>query len=119
VAAVKNKEISKMGALTEGELAQVLSSLCKQRQESIEGFRKGGREELAAKESRELGILQTFLPPALSQEQVEKRVQEVIAELGVSGAKGMGPVMKKLREEMTGKVDGQLLSDTVRKFLSA
>ncbi|MDO8462142.1 MAG: GatB/YqeY domain-containing protein, partial [Deltaproteobacteria bacterium] len=117
VAAIKNKEIDKRGALTDVELTQVLGTLCKQRRESIVEFKKGGRDDLVQKETRELDILQAFLPKALSPEEVEKRVKQVIADLAAVGPKEMGRVMKALKDEMAGKVDGQVLSETVRRLL--
>lgn len=117
VAAVKNKEIDKRGALTDVELTQVVATLCKQRRESIVEFKKGGRDDLVQKETRELEILQAFLPKALSSEELEKRVKQVIGDLGAAGPKDMGRVMKALKDEMAGKVDGQLLSETVRRLL--
>ncbi|MBI1909894.1 MAG: GatB/YqeY domain-containing protein [Deltaproteobacteria bacterium] len=118
VAAIKNKEIDKRGELTEPEAVQVVATLVKQRRESIAEFSKGGRQDLVDKETRELGILLAFLPPSLPAEEVEGRVKKKIAELGAKDVKDMGRVMKALREELAGQVDGQLLSDTVRKLLA-
>jgi len=115
--AIKYKEIEKRGELTEVETFAVISTLCKQRRESVEQFQKGGRAELAAKESRELEILQQLLPAQASKEDVEKVVQKAIAATGAQGAKDMGKVIKVALSELAGKADGKAVSDLVRSLL--
>ena len=115
--AIKYKEIEKRGELTEVETFAVISTLCKQRRESVEQFQKGGRVELAAKESRELEILQKLLPAQASQEDIEKVVKKLIVETGAQGAKDMGRVIKAVMAELAGKADGKLVSDLVRSLL--
>lgn len=115
--AIKYKEIEKRGELTEVETFAVISTLCKQRRESVEQFQKGGRAELAAKESRELEILQKLLPAQASKEDVEKVVQKAIATTGAQGVKDMGKVIKAALSELAGKADGKLVSDLVKSFL--
>jgi len=115
--AVKYKEIEKRGELTDAEVLSVIGTLCKQRRESIDQFQKGGRQELVDKESRELSILEKFLPAQLSREEVEKVVAAVIAETGVSGASALGNVMKEAMKRFAGQADGKLVNEIVRSLL--
>ncbi len=116
--AVRYKEIEKRSELMDPEIVSVIGSLCKQRRDSIEQFQKGGRQDLVDKESRELGILQEFLPEPLSQEEIEKVIRKVIGETGAAGIKDMGNVMKVAVKELAGKADGKLVSDLVRSLLT-
>lgn len=116
--AVQYKEKEKANvALTEPEILSVIQTLCKQHRESIDQFRKGAREDLAAKEERELGILEKYLPAQLSREEIEKAIAGVIAGLGVSGASAMGQVMKETMKQLAGKADGKVVSEIVRSLL--
>ena len=90
----------------------------KQRQDSIESFEKGGRAELAAKEKEELSILQSYLPQAMSTDEISKVVQETITEVGASSKAQMGAVMKALQAKVAGRADGKTLSAEVQKQLS-
>ena len=90
----------------------------KQRQDSIESFEKGGRAELAAKEKEELSILQTYLPQAMSAEEIAKAVREAIAEVGATTKAQMGTVMKALQAKVAGRADGKTLSTEVSRQLS-
>ena len=91
----------------------------KQRQDSIESFEKGGRPELAAKEKEELSILQSYLPQAMSADEISKIVRETIAEVGASSKAQMGAVMKALQAKVAGRADGKSLSAEVQKQLDA
>jgi uncharacterized protein len=116
--ALKNKEIEKMRSLTEAEEIQVLQTLVKQRKESIEQFGKGGREDLVAHEKAELEILETFLPAAVSREEIEAAVSAAIGEVQATSPKDMGRVMKAVMGRFTGKVvDGKLVNELVRAKL--
>lgn len=119
--AVRYKEIEKKGTLTDPEILSVIGTLCKQRRESIEQFKNGGRTELAEKEARELSILEKFLPAQLSKEDVEKAVAQVIKDLsasgGASGASAMGNVMKETMKRLAGQADGKLVNEIVRSLL--
>lgn len=115
--AIRYKEIEKRGELTDPEILSVIQSLCKQRRESVEQFRKGGREELADKESRELEILGKYLPAQFSREEIEKTVAKVVADLGVSGASAMGQVMKEAMKQLAGQADGKIVNEIVRSLL--
>ncbi len=117
VAAFKNRAIEKRGELDDAECIKVLSTLAKQRGESIEMFKQGGRSDLADKESAELKIIQSFLPAALSEGEIQKIVEQTIAEVGAAGPKDMGKVMKALGPKVAGRADGKLVSDAVKAQL--
>ena len=106
------------GKLTDAETAQVIRKQVKQRQDSIESFEKGGRAELAAKEKEELSILNTYLPQAMSADELAKVVRETIAEVGATSKAQMGAVMKALQTKVAGRADGKMLSGEVQKQLS-
>ena len=118
-ASIKNKEIDKGKGqlLTEDEILQVISTAVKQRKESIEQFLKGGRQDLVDKEKRELAILQSFLPQPISDEALQAKVKEAIAQAGATDVKQMGKVMKILIPQLLGKADGNKISEMVRTSL--
>ncbi len=115
--AIKYKEIDKKGELTEAEQLAVIQTLCKQRREAIEQFQKGGRQDLSEKETRELSILQKFLPQQLSREELEVLVKKAIAESGAKGPADMGKVMKLVMKAVVGRSDGNQVSDVVKSLL--
>lgn len=115
---VKNKEIELMHPLAETEFFSVLQTMVKQVQESIEQFTKGGRTDLVDKEKGELKVLQSFLPQALSDSDVEALIVEAIAASGAKGPKDMGGVMKHLKDKTAGRVDGKKLADLVKQALN-
>jgi hypothetical protein len=116
--ALKNKEIEKIRPLDEAESLQVLQTLVKQRKESVEQFTKGGRMELADKETREIAIIETYLPAGASEADLDKAIEAAIAETGATSPKQMGAVIKSAKALLSGKtVDGKLLSDRVRARL--
>jgi uncharacterized protein YqeY len=118
-AALMNSEVARGRALEEGEAQQVLTSLIKQRRDSIELFKSGGRTDLVEKESAELAILERYAPPAASVQEIEQAVQAAIAETGASGPKDMGRVMKAVMSALAGKsADGKVVNELVRKKLS-
>lgn len=116
---IKNKEIEKgLGAnLSDEEILKVIVSAAKQRKESIEQFSNAGRNELAEKESRELKILQRFLPEPLSDEALKAKVAAAIAEAGASEMRQMGAVMKILVPRLMGQADGTVLRKLVQAAL--
>jgi len=118
-AAVKNKEIEKGGSLSDEEFYSVLMSLARQRKESIEQFSKGGRHDLAEKEERELSITQSYLPRQLTEGELEEVIKDAIKETGAGSQKDMGNVMKFIMSKIKGQVDGKLVSELVKKILSA
>jgi len=117
--AVKNKEIEKMKPLEEGEVLAVLNTLVKQRKDSVEQFRKGGREELAQKEEAEIKIIEQYLPASASDEDITRAIAEAIQETGASSMKDMGKVMQAVKVRLAGKtVDGGRISQLVKEKLS-
>ncbi|HOJ51024.1 MAG TPA: GatB/YqeY domain-containing protein [Syntrophales bacterium] len=116
--AVHNKEIDLKRALTEAEFLQVVSSMVKQRRESIEQFEKGDRMDLVEKEKAELAIIQEFLPQPLSEEELAALIDKVIAETNATGPKDVGKVMKALMPLISGRADGKEASEKVRQRLS-
>ena len=117
--AVKNKEIDKMKPLDEAEVISVLNTLVKQRKDSVDQFRKGGREELARKEEAEIKVIEEYLPAAASDEDIGVAVQEAIQETSAASMKDMGKVMKATMARLTGKtVDGSKVSQLVKEKLS-
>ncbi len=117
-AALKKQEVDSMKPLNEATEMQVMNTLLKQRHESAELFRKGGRQELAEKEEAEAGILESYLPSAPSATELEEAVNAAVAETGASSAKQMGAVMKAAQSRLAGKrVDGKALSELVKQRL--
>ena len=117
-AAFMNREVERGRALDENEARQVVSTLVKQRRDSIEQFTKGGRTDLAEKETAEIAVLESYLPPALDAAELEKIVDSAIAETGAASAKDMGKVMKAVMAALAGKtVDGKAVNEMVRRRL--
>ncbi|MEX0621463.1 MAG: GatB/YqeY domain-containing protein [Candidatus Woykebacteria bacterium] len=122
VAAIKNFEIAKGGAgykATEEDIISVLQKEVKQRKESIEQYKSGGRQDLVEKEKKELEILERYLPDQLSEEEVEKIVKTKIQELGVSSLGDMGKIMGVLSQELKGKADLTLVASLVKRSLGS
>jgi len=117
--ALKKHEIDAMKPLDEPTEMQVMNTLLKQRRESVDMFRKGGREELAVKEEAEIKILESYLPQSASHEDLEAAVSAAITETGATSAKQMGLVMKAAQAKLAGKrIEGKVLSDLVKSRLS-
>jgi uncharacterized protein YqeY len=118
-AAVKHREVEKMRPLDEPECLQILQTLVKQRKESIDQFTKGNRPELAEKETKELAIIESYLPAGASVAEMDAAISKAIAETGATSIKQMGAVVKSAKAALEGKtVDGKALSDLVRDRLS-
>ena len=118
-AALMNGEVSKGRALEEAEAQQVLASLIKQRRDSIEQFKKGGRQDLVDKETAEVAVLERYAPPAASAADIEQAVDAAIKETGAAGPKDMGRVMKAVMSALAGKsADGKLVNEAVRRKLA-
>lgn len=117
--ALTNKSIEKGRALEGAEELQVVSTLVKQRRDSIEQFTKGGRQDLADKEQAEIGVLNTYLPAAASDEDIAAAVTAAVAETGATTTKDMGKVMKAVMAALAGKtVDGKKVSEAVKARLA-
>jgi uncharacterized protein YqeY len=118
-AAIKHKEVEKMRAMDEAESIQILQTLVKQRKESIEQFTKGNRPELAEKETKELAIIESYLPAGASEAEMDAAITKAISESGANSIRQMGAVVKAAKAGLEGKtVDGKALSDRVRERLS-
>jgi len=117
--ALKKQEVDGMKPLDDAAEMAVLNTLLKQRRESADMFRKGGREELAVKEEAEIGIIEAYLPATPSAQEVDAAVAAALTETGATSAKQMGLVMKAAQSKLAGKrVDGKALSDLVKAKLS-
>ena len=117
--ALTMKGIEKGRDLDEREGQQVVQTLVKQRRDSIEQFTKAGRQELADKEAAEIGVLERFLPPAVSADEISAAVDQALAETGAKTAKDMGMVMKAAMAKLAGKaVDGKVVNEAVRNRLA-
>ena len=114
-AAVRKKEIDDRVDLDDAGVLKIVSTLVKQRQDSIEQFKKGGREDLVAKEQAELKFLQAFMPAQMDEAEIRKLVDWAIAEAKPTGPKDMGQVMKVLMPKVQGLADGKLVSQIVRE----
>jgi uncharacterized protein YqeY len=117
-AVIKNREVEKRSPLTDAEVIQAISASCKQRQEAIEQFGRGGRQDLVDKETAELAILQSYLPAALSPDELQVLVQDAIRESQAASPREMGKVMALLMPKVTGRADGKIVSALVREMLS-
>src|SRR6202790_797560 len=119
--ALKNREVEKMAPLDEKESQAVLSTLIKQRKESVEQFTKGGRQEMADKEAAEIGVIESYLPKAAGEAEVVAGVKAAIAEMGSPTMKDMGTVMKNAMAKFNAagmRVDGKMVSELVKKELA-
>ena len=118
--ALKNREIEKMAPLDDKEAQQVLSTLIKQRKDSIEHFTKGGRQEMADKEAAEITLIESYMPKAAGEEEIVAGVKAVIAEMGAPTMKDMGTVMKNVMARFSAagmRVDGKQVSEIVKREL--
>jgi uncharacterized protein YqeY len=119
-AAIMNKGVEKGRDLDDAEVLLVLGSLVKQRRDSIEQFSKAGRSDLVDKETAEIAVLEEYLPPAATPEEIDAAVAAAIAETGAASAKDMGKVMKAVMPKLAGKnADGKTVNETVRRKLGA
>jgi uncharacterized protein YqeY len=118
LSALHNEEIKERRELTPEEVLKTISSLCKQRQEAIEYFRKGRRNDLVEKEEAELGVLRRFLPRALSEEEIRALIRSSIDEVGAKGVQDLGRVMKQLMPKVVGRTEGKRVSELTKEILS-
>ena len=117
-ASLKNKEIDKTGTLTAEEIISVLSTMVKQRRESIEQFSTAGRTDLVDKEKAELEIIQSYLPKQLSLQEIDAIILSAIKECNASSPAEMGMVMKLVSPKIKGVADGKMVNQRVKEFLS-
>ena len=119
-ASLMNREVEKGRALDDSEAQQVIASLIKQRRDSVEQFTKGGRAELAARETAEITVLEVYLPPPVASAEIERVVDEAISETGATASKDMGRVMKTAVAKLAGRgADGRTINEIVRRKLGA
>ena len=119
-AAIMNKGVEKGRDLEDAEVLQVVASLVKQRRDSIEQFSKAGRTDLVEKETGEIAVLEHYLPPAATADEIEAAVNAAIAETGAASPKDMGKVMKAVMPKLAGKnADGKAVNEIVRRTLGA
>ena len=118
-AALMNREVERGRALDDAESLQVIAAMIKQRRDSIEQFRAGGREDLATKEEAELAVLEAYLPPPMDPAELDRLVTQAITETGATSPKDMGRVMKVAMAKGAGQtVDGKALSELVKRKLA-
>jgi len=117
LSALHNEEIKERRELSPEEIIKIISSLCKQGQESIEYFRKGGRGDLLEKEEAELAVLRRLLPEALSEAEVRVLIRNTIEEVGAKGVQDLGKVMKQIMPKVTGRTEGKRVSELAREIL--
>jgi len=118
-ASLKNKEIEKMSSLSDEEILSVLSTLAKQRRESIEQYSAAGRTDLSDKETKELEIILSYLPKQLPADELDDIIRTAISESGASSPNDIGKVMKVLMPKVKGTADGKVVNQRVREFLGA
>lgn len=118
-AAIRKKEIDDRVDLDDAGVLKIIGSLVKQRQDSIEQFKQGGREDLVAKEESELKFLQAFMPAQMDESEIRKLVEWAVAESKATSPKDMGQVMKLLMPKVQGKADGKLVNQIVREKIGS
>ena len=118
ISAVKNQEIDLKKQLSEEEILTIVSREVKKRNEAPVLYEKGNRPELQDKEIQEMKILQTYLPEQVSEKDLRRRIQEVIAETGAEGMKDFGKIMKTLVPEFKGKADNSLIKELANEYLN-
>lgn len=116
--AIRNAEIARMGELDDAGVQDVLHKEIKQRKESAEEYERGKRPDLAEKESAEASLLEAYLPPQMSEEEIEAEVRSVISELGVSGPQDMNKVMPAAMSRLKGRAEGRMVNRVVTRLLS-
>ena len=118
-AAIMNREKEDSAQITDEDVMKLLRSQLKQRRDSVEQYQKAGRQELADKETTEIGVIEEYLPQAASESEIEQAVADAIAETGATSIKDMGAVMKASMAKLAGKnADGKVVSETVKKKLA-
>ena len=118
LAAIKQREVDERITVDDAGIITIIEKLIKQRKDSIEQFQKAGRTDLVEQESKELVILQAYMPPQLSTAEVQSAIQKVIADLGASGPQDMGKVIGALKAQLAGKADMGMVSGLVKAALA-
>jgi uncharacterized protein YqeY len=117
LSSIHNEEIKFRRTLTAEEIQKTISTLCKQRTEAIDLFKRGGRDELAQKEEAEMRVLKRFLPQPLTEEEVQTLIRESITESDARGLKDLGKVMKLVMSKVTGRTDGKRVNELAKALL--
>ncbi|HOP34545.1 MAG TPA: GatB/YqeY domain-containing protein, partial [Defluviitoga tunisiensis] len=117
IAEIKNKEVEKNSEITDEEILQIIRKQIKMREDSIQQFRSANREDLAEKEAQELEILKNYLPEDLTDEELDKIIQETIKELNASSKKDFGRVIKEVIQKVQGRADNKKISELISKKL--
>jgi len=118
ISAINNAEIAKLAQLTDADIYSVIQREIRQREESIESFKKGNRPDLVAQEEAELAVLRSYLPAQASRSDIEAAARKIIEETGAQGPKDKGKVMPRLVAEFKGKADGRVLNEIVTELLN-
>ena len=119
MAAIKNAEIARGAALNETDVLGIIAKEAKRRQESIEAFKQGNRQDLVAQEDAELAILNEYLPQQMTREDITAEARRVIQEVGAQGPRDKGKVMPKLIVQLKGKADGREINEVVTELLGS
>ncbi|HEY6097644.1 MAG TPA: GatB/YqeY domain-containing protein [Candidatus Deferrimicrobium sp.] len=119
IAAIKNREIEVRGEIGDDAVAKLLGTMIKQRREAIDMYVKGNRPELAEKETKEIAVLEAYLPKGLSPAEVEALAREAVAAVGAKSQADLGRVMKELMPKVAGRADGKIATEAVRRLLSS
>ena len=119
LAAIKQKEVDERIELDDAQILAVLDKMVKQRRDSIEQYNNAGREELAAKEQAEIDVIQQYMPAELTEDELDKLVQECVAAVGASGMQDMGKVMAQLKPKVQGRADMGKVSQKVKAAISS
>ena len=118
MAAIKNAEIARQAALEDGDILGVIAKEVRQRKESIEAFKEGGRQELVAIEEAEMTVLEQYLPKQMSRDEITAEARRVIEEVGAESIRDKGKVMPQLIARLKGKADGREINEVVTELLS-
>jgi uncharacterized protein YqeY len=119
IAAIKNTEIARQTTLEDSDILGVIAKEIRQRKESIEAFKQGGRQELAAQEEAEMAVLEQYMPRQISREEIAAEARRVIEEVGASGIRDKGKVMPQLIARLKGRADGREINEVVTELLSS
>jgi len=119
MAAIKNAEIARQATLNDTDILGVIAKEIRQRQESIDAFRKGNRQDLVAQEEAEMAVLKEYLPRQLTREEIITAARQVIAEVGAQGPGDKGKVMPRLIAQLKGRADGREINAVVTELLSS
>ena len=118
MAAIKNAEIARQAVLEDGDILGVITKEVRQRKESIEAFKQGGRQELAAIEEAEMAVLEQYLPQQMSRDEITAEARRVIEEVGEESIRDKGKVMPPLIAKLKGKADGREINEVVTELLN-